>query len=167
MENGRGVAVEQAVAAYLAFWTTMLQEADPSWFQVDLTISQIKCLVLLEVRKNITIGGIAVALGVGRPFASVLVEQLVQGRFVTRGEDQDDRRRCIVGLTQEGRDVARRLLHDKDQTMAAAFATLQPSELAALTVGLTALAAAMTEASRPATSQESPRQGFAEVCEFP
>src|SRR5581483_12236793 len=104
MEQAPRAAVEQAVTAYLAFWTTMLQEADPFWFQVDLTISQIKCLVLLEVRKNITVGGIATALGVGRPFASVLVEQLVQGRFVTRGEDREDRRRCIVGLTDAGRD---------------------------------------------------------------
>ena len=132
----------------------MFEEADPFWFQVDLTISQIKCLVLLEVRKNITIGGIATALGVVT--VRKRAGQLGTGRFVTRGEDQEDRRRCIVGLTQEGRDVARRLLHDKDDTMAAAFITLQPSELAALTVGLKALAAVMTEAGSQTTDGESP-----------
>jgi DNA-binding MarR family transcriptional regulator len=144
VDQTQSVAVTQAVTAYLAFWDALVQDADPYWFQVDLTISQIKCLVLLEVRKDITIGGVASALGVGRPSASVLVEQLVQAQCVTRVEDPADRRRSNVRLTQKGRDLAGRLLHDKDQAMAAAFATLQPNDLVCLTVGFKALAAVMT-----------------------
>jgi MarR family transcriptional regulator, organic hydroperoxide resistance regulator len=142
----RNLVIEQAVTAYLAFWATLLQEADPFWFQVDLTIAQAKCLVLLEIRKEITIGGIADALNVARPSASILVEQLVQARFATRVEDPADRRRSLVRLTPDGRDLANRLLFDKEQLMARSFAALQPSELTALAVGFKALAAAMNGA---------------------
>ena len=78
IEQPRRATVEQAIDGYRTFWGTLLQEADPFWFEVDLTISQIKCLVTLALRKDITIGGIGNALGLARPSASLLVEQLVR-----------------------------------------------------------------------------------------
>jgi MarR family transcriptional regulator, organic hydroperoxide resistance regulator len=143
MEQTRNRASEETLAAYREYWTTMLQFAEPFWFQLELTISQLKGLILLEVRKEITVGGIADALGVGRPSASILVEQLVQLHLATRAEDPADRRRSIVCLTDEGRELAARLHRGEEQSMSAVFDRLQPEELRALTAGLNALTAAM------------------------
>jgi len=143
MEQTRNLVGEETLVAYREYWTTMLQFAEPFWFQLELTISQLKGLILLEVRKEITVGGIADALGVGRPSASILVEQLVQLHLATRAEDPADRRRSIVCLTDEGRDLAARLHRGEEQSMATVFERLQPEELRALTAGLNALTAAM------------------------
>jgi DNA-binding MarR family transcriptional regulator len=145
MESTRNLASEETLAAYREYWTTMLQFAEPFWFQLELTISQLKGLILLEVRKEITVGGIADALGVGRPSASILVEQLVQLQLATRAEDPTDRRRSLVCLTDEGRELAARLHRGEEQAMSAVFDRLHPEELSALTVGLNALTAAMIE----------------------
>jgi DNA-binding MarR family transcriptional regulator len=99
VEQTQSLTIEQTVVAYREYWTAMLQMAEPFWFQLDLTITQLKGLIILEVRKEITVGGIADALGVGRPSASILVEQLVQAKLATRAEDPADRRRSIVCLT--------------------------------------------------------------------
>jgi DNA-binding MarR family transcriptional regulator len=148
VEQTQSLAVEQTVVAYREYWTAMLQMAEPFWFQLDLTITQLKGLIVLEVRKEITVGGIAEALGVGRPSASILVEQLVQAKLATRAEDQSDRRRSIVCLTDEGRDLAAKLHRGEEQSMAALFALLQTDELTALIKGLNALTKAMI-AARP------------------
>jgi MarR family transcriptional regulator, organic hydroperoxide resistance regulator len=158
VEQTQSLAVEQTVVAYREYWTAMLQMAEPFWFQLDLTITQLKGLVVLEVRKEITVGGIAEALGVGRPSASILVEQLVQAKLATRAEDPADRRRSIVCLTDEGRDLAARLHRGEEQSMGALFARLQADELAALTQGLNALTQAMVAARpRPDPDAAHPR----------
>jgi DNA-binding MarR family transcriptional regulator len=144
VERSDSPAVAQAVMAFREYWTATLQRAEPYWFQLDLTISQLKGLILLEVRQELTIGAIADKLG-------ILVEQMVQARLATRIEDQADRRRSIVRLTQEGRDLAARLHRGEEQSMAEVFACLQPHELVALTAGLNALTTTMLgtdEASR-------------------
>jgi DNA-binding MarR family transcriptional regulator len=145
VEQTRNGTIKQALTAYLAYWDTVQQAAEPFWFQSDLTIAQIKCLILLEVHKETTVGGVAKALGIGRPGASILVEQLVHARLATRNEDPTDRRCAIVSLTQEGRGVASSLHVGKEQAMAPILAALDPSDLSALTVGLKALTAVMIQ----------------------
>ncbi len=158
MEQTQSLAVERTVVAYREYWTAMLQMAEPFWFQLDLTITQLKGLIVLEVRKEITVGGIAEALGVGRPSASILVEQLVQAKLATRAEDPADRRRSIVCLTDEGGELAARLHRGEEQSMAGLFALLEAYELTALTQGLHALTRAMI-AGRPASDPDISHSG--------
>ncbi|MDB5076298.1 MAG: transcriptional regulator, MarR family [Chloroflexi bacterium] len=135
--------IEATVAAYRRYWTAVLQSAEPIWSQLDLTILQLKGLILLEVRDKLTIGGIADGLGIGRPSASIIVEQLVQLGLTTRVEDTVDRRRSLVGLSDEGRELVARLHRGDEQYMESMFACLCEDELAALTQGLDALTGAI------------------------
>src|SRR5437879_5189810 len=121
--------IDDTVIAYRRFWTALLQSAEPIWSQLDLTILQLKGLILLEVRDQITIGGIADALGIGRPSASIIVEQLVQLGLVTRVEDTIDRRRSLVGLSNSGRDLVARLHRGDEQHMESMFQCLQQNDL--------------------------------------
>jgi DNA-binding MarR family transcriptional regulator len=143
LEPSPDQAVEQTVVAYRHFWTALLQSAEPIWSQLDLTISQLKGLILLEVREELSVGEIAEALGTGRPTASILVEQLVQLRLATRTEDRADRRRSLVCLTAEGKELAASLHCHDEEFMRGMFERLRPGELASLTEGLNALTGAM------------------------
>jgi DNA-binding MarR family transcriptional regulator len=82
--------------------------------QHDLTISQLKALVILDARGSLTVSQVASRLGIGRPSASILVEQLVQLNLVVREEDRVDRRRSLVSLTVAGREFMERLYHQYD-----------------------------------------------------
>jgi DNA-binding MarR family transcriptional regulator len=96
---------------YRKVWSLARQAAEPFWMQHDLTISQLKALVILDARGSLTVSLVATRLGIGRPSASILVEQLVQQNLVAREEDRLDRRRSLVSLTDAGREFMERLYH--------------------------------------------------------
>ena len=133
----------EVLIAYRGYWTALLQSAEPLWSQLDLTIQQLKGLILLEVRGEITVGGIATGLAIGRPSASVLVEQLVQLGLARRTEDSADRRRSLISLSDEGRNLAARLHRGDEASMEKRFACLGDEDLVALKQGLSALTGAL------------------------
>jgi DNA-binding MarR family transcriptional regulator len=79
--------VETAVDAYRRYWVALLAASKPGWELLDLTISQLKTIVVLECRGAITIGQVAEILGMSRSSASIVIEQLVQLGLVARTED--------------------------------------------------------------------------------
>jgi len=103
--------VRDSLEGYRRVWSLARQSTEPFWMQHDLTISQLKALVLLDARGSLTISQVASRLGIGRPSASILVEQLVQLNLVAREEDRLDRRRSLVSLTVAGREFMERLYH--------------------------------------------------------
>jgi DNA-binding MarR family transcriptional regulator len=135
--------VDEAIEAYRTYWTALLQAAEPMWAQLELTISQLKCLVLIETRETLTIGQVAEVLGMSRSSASITIDQLVQLGLVGRTEDQEDRRRTIVCLTTEGRTRISRLRQGDEQYMRDWFERMDKDHLAALRIGLAALAQVM------------------------
>ncbi len=132
--------LDETVLAYRRYWTALLQAAEPVWSGLDLTISQLKGLILLEARGEHSVSGIATALGMGRPSASILVEQLVQLGLVQRTEDSEDRRRAVVVLTPEGQELTARFHRGDEQFMRDRFVRMTDDDLRALKQGLHALA---------------------------
>lgn len=147
MEPRHPQLVDEAVEVYRRYWSALLQAAEPMWAQLDLTISQLKTLVLLESRGAITIGQVAEILGMGRSSASITVDQLVQLGHVSRTEDPDDRRRTNVCLTPDGRTLIARLHQGDEAFMRAWFERLDKEDLVALRGGLAALERVMTGAA--------------------
>ena len=83
-----------------------------------------KVRVLMELEKESrSLGDIADALQVDRPYATVLVNQLEEIGLVERTPDARDRRRKVVALTAAGR----RAMRDARDVL-----TTPPPELAAL-----------------------------------
>jgi DNA-binding MarR family transcriptional regulator len=143
MDESGQPSVEETVIVYRRFWTALLQAAEPVWSGLDLTISQLKGLIFLEARGEHSVSGIADALGMGRPSASILVEQLVQLGLVRRTEDSGDRRRALVALSPEGMDLTARFHRGDEQRMREMFAQLADGDLRALGQGLHALTEAL------------------------
>jgi DNA-binding MarR family transcriptional regulator len=67
---------------------------------------KVRVLMQLE-NQSLSLGDIAKALQVDRPYATVLVNQLEEIGLVERTADPDDRRRKVVALTAAGRRAMR------------------------------------------------------------
>ena len=75
---------------------------------LNLTMSQIKTLVLLERHGPLRMGSIS--MHVGRPLSATttVVADLVKKRLVDRSTDPGDRRVVLCELTEEGRETIHR-----------------------------------------------------------
>ena len=85
------------------------------WLALDLTMQQLKTLVLLEMLGSATAGQLARGLGVGLSNMTRIVDRLCGQGLATRGEDPADRRATRVEATPEAHELAaciRRLRHE-------------------------------------------------------
>lgn len=88
-------------------------EAHP-WLDMDLTMSQLKTLVLLYCAEEGGSGGLRISdlarlLGVTPATASTLVDRLVERGLVERREDPHDRRQHRCSVTPPGRGLLEHL----------------------------------------------------------
>jgi DNA-binding MarR family transcriptional regulator len=114
-----------------------------------------KVRVLMQLdEQSLTLGDIAQALQVDRPYATVLVNQLEEIGLVERTPDPGDRRRKIVALTAAGREAMREATN---------VLTTPPPELAALDRAdlrrLGAVLAKLVPASKEQPPRHSPAAG--------
>jgi DNA-binding MarR family transcriptional regulator len=137
----RGVLAAQFQLSRCVF-STQVQE----WAQLELSIGQLKVLMMLAGHPGMTISQIAGSLSIGKPSTSMLVDRLVQQGLVHRREDENDRRRTLVSLTPVGNDLTTRLHQGNIERLVQWYSALAPDDLAALRRGLEALAKVATDA---------------------
>jgi DNA-binding MarR family transcriptional regulator len=106
--------------------------------EIDLTIAQLRTLLILAEEGPLVIGQIAQRLGVGLSTGGHLVDRLVQAGLAERTEDAEDRRRTLAQLTPKGEDLYARLLNHPLQ-LQRLIQKLDEDDLAALLQGLQAL----------------------------
>lgn len=109
-----------------------------------LTPAQVKVLLLLGSRAQMTVGEIAAALAVSMPAASELVDRLVDAGHLVRTSDPTDRRKVLVAATPDARRIGVELRELRQDQVRHALNQLTPEErlcfvpsLEALVVGLT------------------------------
>ncbi|HUZ78544.1 MAG TPA: MarR family transcriptional regulator [Chloroflexota bacterium] len=110
---------------------------------VELTMAQLKTLVLLAHEGVCSVGQVARGLGIGRPAASLLVDRLVHMALARRWEDAADRRRALVELTAAGRGLAAELYEGSTHILVQALERMTDEEIASLLRGMNALADAL------------------------
>src|SRR5215469_7081297 len=125
--------------------STQMQE----WAQLELTIGQLKVIMILAGHPGMTISQLAESLSIGKPSTSILVDRLVQQGLLQRTEDEADRRRTLVTLTAAGNDLTTRLHQGNIERMVQWYSALAPDDLAALRRGLEALAKVAAPAASP------------------
>jgi DNA-binding MarR family transcriptional regulator len=74
-------------------------------FSSHLTLSQLRILMLLSHKGNVSAGELARLLGVGLATLSGMVDRLVVLDLVTRTEDLRDRRVRRIGLSRSGAEL--------------------------------------------------------------
>jgi DNA-binding MarR family transcriptional regulator len=153
-KSHRPTLLREAITAYSEYWQALRRTAEPAWSQLELTLSQLKAILVLDTRGPMTISQVGAILVISRPAASILIDQLVQLGLVDRTTDQADRRRAIVVLTTKGVDLAHRLTRGDREFMRAWFACMNDEDLAALSRGMRALAAAITPTSLDSDAED-------------
>jgi DNA-binding MarR family transcriptional regulator len=111
----------------------------PDWMDLELTVSQVRAIYLLAYHKSLTVSEISRLLGMGKPAASVLVQQLVQQELARRLDDSKDRRRTWVQLTQRGAEIVSGRRDRREAKFRDRLSQMSDEELASLLRGILAL----------------------------
>jgi DNA-binding MarR family transcriptional regulator len=131
--------IDAAIQTYRAIAREQFAGSLQAWVELDLSMAQMKTLMVLVDDGPLTIGGVAEKLCVSLPTASHLVDRLVKAELVDRSEDPADRRRAVARLSADGEELLRRLRQGSYSRLHGWLDDLSEDELAALLMGLQAL----------------------------
>lgn len=140
-EESRPELVDTVVKAYMDLFMTMQFNAVSHWLMLELTFAQARALFMLAARKELTVSQLAKLLDVGKPTASILVQQLVERELVTRTEHEADRRHTIIRLSPKGEEIGAGRRKEREKQWQRWLSQLSDEELSALAHGLTAIVA--------------------------
>jgi DNA-binding MarR family transcriptional regulator len=136
--------VERGLDLYRTAARALHERGAPAWYQVELSVAQLKALFTLVDGGPTPIGGVAARLRIGLPAASSLVERLVEHGLVQRREDRQDRRRTLAQPTEAGEALAQRLRQGSREALRAWLEQMRRDDLDALVRGLEAMIAIAT-----------------------
>ena len=138
-EHERSELVDTVVKSYMELFMSMQFNAVSHWLMLELTFAQARALFMLAARKELTVSQLAKLLDVGKPTASVLVQQLVERELVTRTEHATDRRNTIVRLSPKGEEIGAGRQREREKQWQRWLGQLSDEELMALAHGLSAI----------------------------
>ena len=116
------------------------REGCSTWFELDISMGQLKALMALAGKGPQPIGELGRALGIAEPSASLLVDKLEAQKLATREPDALDKRRTLVTPTAAAQELVDRLHQMRTVRLTDWLGQLEPSDLEALSLGLGALA---------------------------
>ena len=91
---------------------------DSEWLSLDMGMGQLKAVMVLVKHRQLTVGGLARALDISEPSASLLVDKLVTRGLVARETDPADRRRTLVVASEQGDLLVERLRRSRQEQLA-------------------------------------------------
>jgi DNA-binding MarR family transcriptional regulator len=147
MYQAREELEREVLAQYRAMMHGFKASSGGAWMEIDLTLPQLRTLLILAEEGPLVIGQIAQRLGIGLSTGGHLVDRLVQAGLAERTEDSEDRRRTLARLTPKGEELHARLLNHV-QHLQILIQKLDEDDLAALLQGLKALNRVVDEESR-------------------
>ena len=153
MYQAREELEREVLAQYRAMMHRFKASSGGAWMEIDLTLPQLRTLLILAEEGPLVIGQIAQRLGIGLSTGGHLVDRLVQAGLAERMEDSEDRRRTLARLTPKGEELHARLLN-RVQHIQKLIQKLDEDDLAALLQGLRALNRAVDEESRAGSTSE-------------
>lgn len=155
-EQSRPELVSTIVQAYMDLFMTMQFNAVSHWLMLELTFAQARALFMLAARQELTVSQLAKLLDVGKPTASILVQQLVERELVTRTEHETDRRHTIVRLSPKGAEIGAGRRKEREKQWQRWLRRLSDDELNALARGLSAIVAVVKQELEDETQQTIP-----------
>jgi len=131
----------QLAAELLALWHHLMKGQSRTMFalldELDLSMSHIKALqVLSDCGCELSVKEVSEQLGLSLPGASRTVDGLLRRGFLERREDEQDRRMKRIGITEAGRDVARRIVEARLEGLEQFTDSLTPEQRSRLMAAL-------------------------------
>nr|WP_246283718.1 MarR family transcriptional regulator [Nocardioides perillae] len=112
----------------------------------EITVPQLRALVLLDSRGPVNLATLAQHLDVNPSNASRTCDQLVASGKVERATAEDDRRQVRLRLTDRGTAFVAGLMEARRDLLRAVVDRVPPDDLAVLARGLEAFSAAVAAA---------------------
>jgi DNA-binding MarR family transcriptional regulator len=119
---------------------------------LDVTMPQMKVLMLLRENGALRVGILARHLNVSTPTITGIVDRLVRQELVKREDDPSDRRVVLNVLTPKGEQLMERLRHRSDEELTRVISTLSAQEQTDLARSLKRLEEAITGAPASAAA---------------
>jgi DNA-binding MarR family transcriptional regulator len=116
--------------------------AASSWARLDLTLAQLKVLLLVASRGGASVGWLAKHIGVTNPNMTGILDRLEDRDLIQRVRQQQDRRMVRIEVTEGGDELLRSLAAGSKPLLTTALSSLTPREQQALGKGLRALSRA-------------------------
>jgi DNA-binding MarR family transcriptional regulator len=133
--------VDCCLALFSQVISALHRSGGEDWPRSDLTMAQLRALLVLVHRGPMSIGRLAAELGVRLPTASALMERLVRQGLAERREDADDRRRTLARASGAGEDLVVRWQQGRREVLRGWMCRMDAVSLAHLAQGLEALVA--------------------------
>ena len=154
-DQSRPELVSTIVQSYMDLFVAMQFNAVSHWLMLELTFAQARALFILAARKELTVSQLAKILDVGKPTASILVQQLVERGLVTRTEHPTDRRNTIIRLSPKGAEIGAGRREARGKQWQRWLSNLSQDELSALARGLSALTNVVKKETEQLTQPDS------------
>jgi len=128
----------------LALWHHLMKGQSKTMFalldELDLSMTHIKTLqVLSDCGCELSVKEVSEELGLSLPGGSRTVDALLRRGYLERREDDQDRRMKRIGITDAGRDVARRIVEARLEGLETFTSSLTPEQRTRLMAALSAL----------------------------
>ena len=109
------------------------------WLHLNLTISQLKVVLLLFITGHSRMSDIASELGVSLATATGVVDRLVERNLLIRNGDPDDRRVVLCQLSNDGEKLIRDLWQLSQKRAGALMSALDTPQLLLISEALQTL----------------------------
>ena len=116
-----------------------------AWEELDLTIPQLKTLILLERAGPLRMGNISMYLSRALSATTTVVDRLVEKGLVNRSTDPDDRRVVLCELTDSGHDRIVRFWRIGQGRIQDVANQMEPEQLVTVVRGLEILQGVMMQ----------------------
>jgi len=136
--------IDRVCLAFHGFMRALHALDRPGWGDLDLTMSQLKTILLLVETGGLTGRDLAERLGIGPSAVTALVDRLVQRGYARREEDRSDRRVSWARPTGKATELFERLHATHRERLAEVLATLTTEDLALIAQAITTLELAAT-----------------------
>ncbi len=143
-ESSATTSAQDLASELLALWHHLMKGQSRTMFalldELDLSMTHIKTLqVLSDCGCELSIKEVSEELGLSLPGGSRTVDALLRRGYLERREDDQDRRMKRIGVTDSGRDVARRIIEARLEGLEQFTSSLTPEQRTRLMAALTDL----------------------------
>lgn len=141
---GAAGVIDQICSAFHGFMKALHALDRPGWGEIDLTMSQLKTIMLLVDTGGLSGRDLAERLSIGPSAVTALVDRLVQRGYARREEDRVDRRISWARPTEKSTELFERLHATHRERLAEVLQSLTLDQLAQVQVAITTLELAAT-----------------------
>lgn len=113
------------------------------WARLDLSMPQLKVLMILNYDKEVTVGQLASMMDTSLPNMTGILDRLEVQGFIERIASHEDRRVILVKLTEQSTQIFQRLIHSGFAKMSRVLNQLSDQDQKVVSQGLKLLSEAL------------------------